>query len=76
MGKNVYLYEGNAEELLPDVINFMKNKVAQESRIEAFDDCTQYWKERMEIILNENSPSVAKLSQIRQSFGIKYHEGE
>jgi hypothetical protein len=73
---HIYLSESNAEELLPNVVELMKNKVAQESRVKAFEDCTQYWKEQVTIILRENSPSMAKVSRIRQMFGIEYEGDE
>jgi hypothetical protein len=74
MGKQVYLDTHNAEELLPDVIKFIKDKVASDSRQKAFDDCTNYWKERIEKVMNDGSPNGAKVSQIRAMFNIPFQD--
>jgi hypothetical protein len=71
MGKHVYLDTHNAEELLPDIINFMKNKVASDSRVKSFEDCTNFWKERIETLLKEDITEFDKLCEIRRMLGIE-----
>lgn len=75
---HIYLNENNAEETLPIVLEKMKNKVAQESRNKAFEDCTNFWqnyyKREIQDILRDNCPKEAKLSRIRQLFNIEYSE--
>jgi hypothetical protein len=77
MGKHVYLFEDNAEEVLGEVVSLIKNKVASESRYKAFDECTKFWQDhyRKEVfnILSDNCPKEAKLSRIRQLFEIEYN---
>jgi hypothetical protein len=55
LGRHVYLDSSNAEELLPDIIEGIKNKTYNDSRRQAFDDCTLYWKEEVIKILKECS---------------------
>jgi c-di-AMP phosphodiesterase-like protein len=71
MGKNIYLYEDNAEETLSDVVELIKKKATLESRIKAFEDCTEYWTKEVLVILKDNCPNGAKVSRIRQLFNIK-----
>jgi hypothetical protein len=68
MGKQVYLDTHNAEELLPDVIGFMKSKIAQDSRLIAFEDCTKYWKERVKTVLISNLSDDEKLEAFKKMF--------
>lgn len=71
MGKNIYLYEDNAEETLTDIVELIKNKATSESRIQAFEDCTKYWTEEVVKILKDTGPSGSKLSRVRQLFNIE-----
>jgi hypothetical protein len=75
-GKNIYLHPGNAEEMLPDVVEMIKQQSEHKSRLKAFDDCTEYWKERVQKVMDEKSPSGAKLSRIRTMFGIPLKDDE
>lgn len=74
MGKNIYLHEGNAEETLKEVVDLIKDKTSQESRTKAFEDCTQYWKESIEKVMNDGTPNGVKLSQIRTMFNIPFQD--
>lgn len=74
MGQNIYLHEGNAEEKLPEVIEYIKENVRKEARTKAFQDCTTYWAGEIQKIMKDNSPSGAKLSRIRTMFQIPYEE--
>ncbi|NRD80315.1 hypothetical protein HPT25_23620 [Bacillus sp. BRMEA1] len=71
MGKHVYLDTHNAEELLPDVIGLLKSKVAQDSRTKAFKDCTDYWTERVQEIINSDYANETKVEKIRTMFRIE-----
>lgn len=71
MGKHVYLHPGNAEENLDLVISLIKEKATSESRSKAFEDCTKLWSEKVEEIIKDDCPNGAKVSRIRQLFGIK-----
>ena len=70
-GEHVYLNSDNAEELLPKVIEFMKQKEHSESRHEAFEDCTKYWTSEVEEILKGDYSNGVMISRIRKLFNIE-----
>jgi hypothetical protein len=69
--QHVFLTEDNSEEVLLTAVEGIKRKVYQESRVKAFEDCSQYWKEVVENILSKDIPPTEKLAKIQHKFSFK-----
>jgi hypothetical protein len=75
-GYHVYLCEDNAEEVINKSLEYLKARIHAESRKRAFEDCTKYWRNSVASVLRDDAPAGAKLSRIREMFGIPYEDGE
>lgn len=68
--EHIFLVEGNAEEVLLKAVDGIKAKVYMDSRVKAFEDCSQYWREVVEEILNDDIPPYEKVDRIRHKFSL------